>query len=83
MAKIEGLVNAPTPRAKQKFKITAHYCSDRNKVMGWVLALDPDAEFKTIDSWRFKVKTVLTSADLYRLMVKSEAISSIKKCWFF
>ena len=83
MGKIEGLVNAPAPRVKQKFKITVHYSSDRNKVMGWVLALDPEAEFKTMGSWDFKVKTVLTSSDLYRLLVKSEAISKIRKSWFF
>lgn len=84
MSKIEGLVNAkPEPIIKNKFKITAHYSSDRNKIMGRVLALDPNAEFKICDSWRFKVKTKLIAADLWRLLVKDDEISNIKRCWFF
>ena len=73
-----------------KYKVTSHYSDDRNDLMRIIIDADPDAVIKAGDGWRFKVKTKLTYAELFKLLVNAEQrhyahpkLANLRKVWWF
>ncbi len=83
MGKIEGLVNAPAPPKKNKFRCTVRYYTDRSKAMADILQYDENAEFRACGDWTFKVRTVLSLSDMNKIMIYRDRMTNVKRAWFF
>jgi hypothetical protein len=83
MGQIEGLVNAPKPPKRNKFRCVVRYYTDRSKAMADILKYDNNAEFKVCDDWTFKVRTVLNLNDLNRIMIYNDRMTNVRNAWFF
>lgn len=67
-----------------KYKVHVHYADDRDNAIRAVLARDAQAVVRTIDGWRFRVKTQLTYAEIFNLLIqnKSVRLDTIRKAWW-
>lgn len=72
-----------TELKKYKYKITVNLSLERNRAMRAILQKDPKAEFKVIDEWSFKVRTILTSNSLYAIFLQWKETFNIKNIWLF
>ena len=68
---------------KYKYKIAVNLTTERNRAMRTILRKDPEAEFKVIDNWCFKVRTVLTSTALHSIFLQWDDTFKIKNIWLF
>ena len=86
MAQIEGLVNVPQKPKQRKYNyhIEVHWSADRDTMMKDILKYDADADFKIRGRWNFRVKTILTSAEISKVIIYSSCESvKFRKCVFF
>ena len=65
-----------------RYKITVHLYDDRNPVMRKLLTLDPNAHFKVISKWDFKIETSLTENQVLAVLTKDNSPFIFKKVWF-
>lgn len=73
-----------------KYKIEVQFHSDRNQYIEVVLKADPTAVIKMGDGWHFKVKTRMTYAEIFNLLIETEkayrftgGVEKIRKVWWF
>lgn len=65
-----------------RYEIAAHIYDDRNPIMRKLLMLDPDAHFKVISKWRFKIETSLTENQILAVLTKDNDPFEFKKVRF-
>ena len=67
-----------------KYKVTVHLADDRDEAIRVILAHDPDAYVNPQGSWRFRVKTKLTYAEVFKALIerKSIKLDTIRKAWW-
>ena len=67
-----------------KYKVHVHYADDRDNAIRVILALDAEAVVRTIDGWRFRVKTKLTYAEIFNALIHSNNVrlDKIRKDWW-
>ena len=65
-----------------RYKITVHLYDDRNPIMRKLLTLDPDAHFKVISKWDFKIETSLTENQVLAVLTKDNSPFIFKKVRF-
>lgn len=58
------LLGKATPKV-YKYRINIEYSADRDKFIRAIYAADPTAEVKPETSWQFRVRTRLTSTELF------------------
>ena len=70
-------------KKKNKFKISSTLTCQRCDVMRKIFALDPNAKMKIVDSWTFKVATILTETEMHQILLLDRYNAySLKKIWF-
>lgn len=87
---MEQQMSKPLFQKFYKYKVTSHYADDRNDLMRIIIDADPEAIIKAGDSWHFRVKTRLTYAELFKLLLgagqrhfSSPKLANLRKVWWF